>query len=86
MNCGKLAWNDAWQLLRNGVRGTGRGELLRFREFPVVFSWRWRMGPKDMEEIGEEEIFEDFAEALQLRPLERRCEAVMRISMVEKMV
>ena len=25
-----------------------------------------------MEEIGEEEIFEDFAEALQLRPLERR--------------
>ena len=21
MNCGKLAWNDAWQLLWNGVRG-----------------------------------------------------------------
>lgn len=32
-----------------------------------------RMGPKDMEEIGEEEIFDDFADALQLRPLERRC-------------
>ena len=30
------------------------------------------MGPKDMEEIGEEEIFDEFAEALQLRPLEKR--------------
>ena len=39
-----------------------------------------RMGPKDMEEIGEEEIFDDFAEALQLRPLERRCEFTVRIS------
>ena len=38
------------------------------------------MGPKDMEEIGEEEIFDDFAEALQLRPLERRCEFTVRIS------
>ena len=36
------------------------------------------MGPKDMEEIGEEEIFDDFAEALQLRPLERRCEFTER--------
>ena len=36
-----------------------------------------RMGPKDMEEIGEEEIFDDFADALQLRPLERRCRDAM---------
>ena len=36
-----------------------------------------RMGPKDMEEIGEEEIFDDFADALQLRPLERRCRGAM---------
>lgn len=35
-----------------------------------------RMGPKDMEEIGEE-IFDDFADALQLRPLERRCRDAM---------
>ena len=39
-----------------------------------------------MEEIGEEEIFDDFAEALQLRPLERRREFTdMGISMAGKM-
>lgn len=38
----------------------------------AAVEWCERMGPKDMEEIGEEEIFDDFAEALQLRPLERR--------------
>ena len=42
------------------------------RYLEAAVDWCERMGPKDMEEIGEEEIFDDFADALQLRPLERR--------------
>ncbi|CAE8701680.1 unnamed protein product, partial [Polarella glacialis] len=35
-------------------------------------AWCERMGPADLKEIAEDEVFDDFCESLKLRPLERR--------------
>lgn len=35
-------------------------------------AWCERMGPRDLQEIAEDDVFDDFVEALKLRPLEKR--------------
>ncbi|CAJ1387123.1 unnamed protein product [Effrenium voratum] len=38
----------------------------------AAMAWCEEMGPRDLEEIAEEDVFEDFCSALKLKPLERR--------------
>jgi len=38
----------------------------------VAADWCQNMGARDLEEIGEEEVFADFADSLHLKPLEKR--------------